>query len=393
MSRPVATRVHTAVVEAVREQLARQGAEVTPERVARALRDQGRPVGDATVLAVHDRLREEVRGAGPLEPLLRMEGVTDVLVNGADAVYLDRGHGLELTEVRFADDDAVRHLAQRLAGLGGRRLDDATPHVDLRLPDGTRLHAVLAPLARPGTMISLRVPRGRAFTLEELVVAGTVHPGGATLLRRVVEARLAFLVSGGTGSGKTTLLSALLGLVDPGHRLVIVEDGSELRPDHPHVVGLESRPANVEGAGEIPMRVLVRQALRMRPDRLVVGEVRGAEITDLLAAMNTGHEGGCGTLHANSAADVPARVEALAVAAGLPRSAAHSQLASAVDVVLHLGRDRDGLRRLVEVGCLERGPDGMVRAVPAVRFARQGPPEEASAAAALGDLIDSRLAR
>jgi pilus assembly protein CpaF len=188
-------------------------------------------------------------------------------------------------------------------------------------------------------------------------------------------------------------LSALLGLVDPGHRLVIVEDGSELRPDHPHVVGLESRPANVEGAGEIPMRVLVRQALRMRPDRLVVGEVRGAEITDLLAAMNTGHEGGCGTLHANSAADVPARVEALAVAAGLPRSAAHSQLASAVDVVLHLGRDRDGLRRLVEVGCLERGPDGMVRAVPAVRFARQGPPEEASAAAALGDLIDSRLAR
>jgi len=393
MSRPVATRVHTAVVEAVREQLARQGAEVTPERVARALRDQGRPVGDATVLAVHDRLREEVRGAGPLEPLLRMEGVTDVLVNGADAVYLDRGHGLELTEVRFADDDAVRRLAQRLAGLGGRRLDDATPHVDLRLPDGTRLHAVLAPLARPGTTISLRVPRGRAFTLEELVVAGTVHPGGATLLRRVVEARLAFLVSGGTGSGKTTLLSALLGLVDPGHRLVIVEDGSELRPDHPHVVGLESRPANVEGAGEIPMRVLVRQALRMRPDRLVVGEVRGAEITDLLAAMNTGHEGGCGTLHANSAADVPARVEALAVAAGLPRSAAHSQLASAVDVVLHLGRDRDGLRRLVEVGCLERGPDGMVRAVPAVRFARQGPPEEASAAAALGDLIDSRLAR
>jgi len=201
MSRPVATRVHTAVVEAVREQLARQGAEVTPERVARALRDQGRPVGDATVLAVHDRLREEVRGAGPLETLLRMEGVTDVLVNGADAVYLDRGRGLELTEVRFADDDAVRRLAQRLAGLGGRRLDDATPHVDLRLPDGTRLHAVLAPLARPGTTISLRVPRGRAFTLEELVVAGTVHPGGATLLRRVVEARLAFLVSGGTPPG------------------------------------------------------------------------------------------------------------------------------------------------------------------------------------------------
>ncbi|MGI8901615.1 MAG: TadA family conjugal transfer-associated ATPase [Nocardioides sp.] len=393
MTRAVTSRVHTAVVEAVREQLARQGAEVTPEQVARALRDQGRPVGDATVLAVHDRLLEEVGGAGPLEPLLRLPGVTDVLVNGADAVYLDRGRGLELTDVRFTDDDGVRHLAQRLAGLGGRRLDDASPHVDLRLPDGTRFHAVLSPLARPGTTISLRVPRGRVFTLEDLVDAGTVPSGGAALLRRIVEARLAFLVSGGTGSGKTTLLSALLGLVDPGDRLIVVEDASELRPDHPHVVGLESRPANVEGAGEIPMRVLVRQALRMRPDRLVVGEVRGAEITDLLAAMNTGHEGGCGTLHANSAADVPARVEALAMAAGLPQSAAHSQLASAVDVVLHLGRDRDGLRRLVEVGCLERGRDGMVRVVPAVRFARQGPPEEAAAATSLGDLLDARLTR
>lgn len=364
------------VLDAVREQLARTGATLTPDVVARALRAQGRPVGDATVLAVHDLLRQDVLGAGPLEPLLRLPGVTDVLVNGADAVYVDRGEGLERTGTRFADDAAVRRLAQRLAGSVGRRLDHATPYVDLRLPDGTRFHAVLAPLSRPGTVISLRVPRGRVFTVPELREHGTVNADAASLLHRLVSARLAFLVSGGTGSGKTTLLSALLSLVDPGHRMVIVEDASELRPEHPHVVGLESRPANVEGAGEVPMRVLVRQALRMRPDRLVVGEVRGDEVTDLLAAMNTGHEGGCGTLHANSAADVPARVEALAMAAGMSQDAAHSQLASAVDAVVHLARGPDGRRRVAEVAVLRRGPDGRVLAEPALTFAADGTTRE-----------------
>ena len=379
------------VVDAVREHLAQEGSEVTAEAVARALRDQGRPVGDAAVLALHDRLRQDVLGAGPLEPLLRLPGVTDVLVNGPDAVYVDRGDGLERTEVRFADDAAVRRLAQRLAGSAGRRLDDASPHVDLRLGDGTRLHAVLAPIARPGTSISLRVPRRRCFTLDELSAAGTLHPVAARLLHQVVDARLAFVVSGGTGSGKTTLLSALLGLVPPGERIVVVEDSSELRPDHPHVIGLESRTANVEGAGEIPMRTLVRQALRMRPDRLVVGEVRGDEVADLLAAMNTGHEGGCGTVHANSAGDVPARFEALAMAAGMPQAAVHSQLASAVDVVLHLSRDRAGRRRLGEVAVLVRRAGGVVEAAPAVRFAADGSITEHPAADALARLLDERL--
>ncbi len=316
-------------------------------------------------------------------------GVTDVLVNGPDAVYLDRGAGLELTAVRFPDDEAVRRLAQRLAAAGGRRLDDATPFVDLRLPDGTRFHAVLAPLSRPGTSVSLRVPRGRVFSLDELVTSGSLDGRGARLLRRVVASRLSFLVSGGTGSGKTTLLSALLSLVDRRDRLVLVEDASELRPDHPHVVGLEARPANVEGAGEIPLRTLVRQALRMRPDRLVVGEVRGAEVTDLLAALNTGHEGGCGTLHANSASDVPARVEALAMAAGLPRSAVHSQLASAVDVVLHLTRDRS-VRRLAEVAVLERSDTGEVHSVAAALVGRDGVTREGPGAPMLGRLLEDR---
>jgi pilus assembly protein CpaF len=355
------------VLVSVREHLARDGAQLTPQRVAQALREDGRPVGDTTVLAVHDALRRDVHGAGPLDPLLGLPGVTDVLVNGPGQVWLDRGEGLELTDLSFPDEDAVRRLAQRLAATAGRRLDDASPYVDLRLPDGTRFHAVLAPIARPGTVLSLRVPRRRVFSLDALREAGALSAEGAALLHRVVRRRLAFVVSGGTGSGKTTLLNALLTLCDPAERIVLVEDSSELRPEHPHVVALEARPPNIEGSGEVTVRTLVRQALRMRPDRLVVGEVRGAEVVDLLAAMNTGHEGGCGTLHANSAADVPNRVASLAMAAGMPREAALTQLASAVDLVVHLHRPPRGPRRVRDVGVLlARGSE--VTVAPAVTF-------------------------
>lgn len=372
---PGGPSVNDASLESVRARLAADGGVLTPDRVARALRADG-PVGDATVLAVHDALRRDIEGAGPLEPLLATPAVTDVLVNGAGQVWIDRGNGLELTAVRFADDEAVRRLAQRLAAGAGRRLDDATPYADLRLPGGVRLHAVLAPVSRPGTVLSLRVPDARLLDLDGLRAAGLFGVAGQRVLARIVDARCAFLVTGGTGSGKTTLLNALLGEVDHGERIVLVEDAGELRPDHPHVVGLEARPPNVEGAGEITLRTLVRQALRMRPDRLVVGEVRGAEVVDLLAAMNTGHEGGCGTVHANSAGDLPARIESLATAAGLGRVAAHSQLASAVDVVVHLGRTRDGGRRLREIGVLERHGE-TVEIASAITFddagARAGP--------------------
>jgi pilus assembly protein CpaF len=378
--------VDPAVLDDVRARLARDGVALTPEYVARALREPGRPVGDQAVLAVHDALRLDVLGAGPLEPLLRTPGVTDVLVNGAEQVWMDRGAGLERCRVAFPDDAAVRRLAQRLAASAGRRLDDASPYVDVRLADGTRFHAVLAPLARPGTLLSLRVPRARVFTLEELVAAGTMPAPGAELLHRLVERRRAFLVSGGTGAGKTTVLNALLSLVDPAERLVLVEDASELRPAHPHVVALEARPPNLEGAGAVPLQALVRQALRMRPDRLVVGEVRGAEVVDLMAAMNTGHEGGCGTLHANSAADVPSRIEALALAAGLHRAAAHGQLASAVDVVVHLGRT-GGRRRLAELGVLRRRARGDVVVDAAVAFGADGTTREGPGAARLAELL------
>jgi len=367
-----------ALVDTVRERLAREPGELTPHRVAEALRATGRPVGDATVLHVYEALRRDVLGAGPLEPLLRLPGVTDVVVNGPDQVYADTGAGLQPTDVRLPDEASVRRLAQRLAALGGRRLDDAAPTVDVRLVDGTRCHAVLPPVARPGTLISLRVPRARALTMDELVSSGMLSPDARALLVRVVRSRAAFVVSGGTGSGKTTLLAALLSQCDQSERLVVVEDSHELVPDHPHCVWLEARPANIEGSGEITVRTLVRQALRMRPDRLVVGEVRGGEVVDLLAALNTGHEGGCGTLHANSALDVPARIEALALAAGLGREAAHSQFAAAVDLVLHLVQGPDGGRRLRELAVPSRGSDGLVAMTPAAVFdtdgmARAGP--------------------
>jgi pilus assembly protein CpaF len=366
------------LVDRVRCRLAMTGAAPTPAKVTAALRAEGRVLSDAVVLGVVSALRAELAGFGPLEPLVRDPAVTDVLVNAPAEVWVDRGGGLERAAVSFPDDVTVRRLAQRLVSAAGRRLDDACPYADAMLPDGTRLHAVLPPVAPGTTLLSLRVPRRQTFALTELESAGSVPAEGAAWLRAIVRSRLAFLVSGGTGTGKTTLLSTLLGLAEPGERLLLVEDSAELRPDHPHVVRLEARPANVESAGEITLRDLVRQALRMRPDRLVVGEVRGAEVVDLLAALNTGHEGGCGTVHANSAADVPARLEALAVAAGLSRAAVHAQVAAGLDAVVHVTRDGEGLRRVAEIHVLERRPDGLVESVPALEFdalVRPGPGE------------------
>lgn len=364
------------LLDAVRQRLAQSGAAPTPAGVAAALRAQGRLLGDAEVLSAADELRGELVGTGVLEPLLADSAVTDVLVSAPDRVWVDRGRGLELTGVTFRDAASVRRLAQRLAAVAGRRLDDARPWVDARLPDGTRMHAVLPPVSVGSTCLSLRVVRPQAFSLAELVAAGTVPPGGDRLLRALVEARVSYLISGGTGAGKTTLLSSLLGAVGERERIVLAEDSAELRPDHPHVVRLESRPANQEGAGRVTLRDLVRQALRMRPDRLVVGEVRGAEVTELLAALNTGHEGGCGTVHANAAEHVPARLEALGTAAGLDRAALHSQLAAALSVVVHLVRDRAGQRRIAEVHVLGRDAAGLVMTEPALRWGGAGFVEE-----------------
>lgn len=347
------------VVDRVRRRLAVTGVDPTPHSVAEALRAEDQLWGTTSVLAIVDRLRGEVLGAGVLQPLLDLPGVTDVLVNGSRGVFVDTGHGLERRhDVLLDDEGSVRRLAQRLAATAGRRLDDASPWVDGRLPDGTRLHAVLAPVARTGTAISLRVPARRAFGMAELERSGSVAPPMGQALRELVAARRSFLVTGGTGSGKTTVLAALLALVPSNERIVVVEDSDELRPRHPHVLGMVARPANVEGVGAVDLRDLVRQALRMRPDRLVVGEVRGAEVVDLLAALNTGHEGGAGTVHANAPDDVPARLEALGIAAGLTREAVHAQAGAALDALVHVARAPDGRREVAELATVGTDTDG-----------------------------------
>jgi pilus assembly protein CpaF len=343
-----------------------------------------RPVLPAVVPAASDRPTPP-GGAGALMALLAQADVTDVLVNGAE-VWVDRGRGLRRAGVWLGSPADVRGLAQRLAAAAGRRLDDGSPFVDARLPDGTRLHAVLPPVARDGPYLSLRTLRRRAFTLAELVAAGTLDAAAAGLLSAIVAARLAYLVTGGTGSGKTTLLATLLSLVPPAERIVIVEDAAELRPTHPHVVALEARPSNVEGAGEVTLRDLVRQALRMRPDRLIVGECRGPEVIDLLGALNTGHEGGAGTLHANSPADVPARLEALGLLGGVPRAALHAQIGAALQVLVHLRTTAAG--RILDEVCLLLPATGSrsVSAIPAWRRGKDPGP----AAAALADLLRRR---
>jgi pilus assembly protein CpaF len=347
------------------------------------LAEAGGIVDDAAFAVLRREIRAELSGAGPLEPLLALPGVTDVLVNGPDAVWIDRGQGLERCQVCFPDDGAVRRLAQRLASAAGRRLDDAAPFADAALADGTRLHVVLPPLA-PNTTLSLRVLARERLSLVHLQRRGAMGAEAAALLRAVVEARLAFVVTGGAGVGKTTLLGALLGLADPRERLVVIEDAPELVVDHPHVVRLRARDANIEGAGAVGLRELVRQALRMRPDRLVVGEFRGAEMVELLVALNTGHEGGAATVHANSAADVPSRFLALGALAGVRSSAVTALVASALDVVVHLRRDPAGRRVLDEIGLLTAS-GRRLRVTAAWHRDRPGP-----AATALTDLIEAR---
>lgn len=390
--------VTTELLDRVRRRLAGESAEPEPARVAAAIRaEAGGMLGDTDLLRALRLLQTELTGAGVLEPLLHDPLVADVLVTAPDAVWVDRGRGVSRTAVTFPDEAAVRRLAQRLALSAGRRLDDAQPWVDGQLSGremvfgesfGVRLHAVLAPVARGGTCLSLRVLRPATQDLDTLTRAGTVPPGADVLLRRMIRARLAFLVVGGTGAGKTTLLSALLAEVDRAERIICVEDAAELAPPHPHVVRLVARPPNIEGAGEITLRDLVRQALRMRPDRIVVGEVRGAEVVDLLTALNTGHDGGAGTVHANSPREVPARLEALAGSGGMDRGALHSLLAAAVQVVLHVQRGSDGTRQLREIGVVQRDTSGWVQIRPAWQAGGDAP-----AAGMLEALLAERLGR
>lgn len=309
------------------------------------------------VVGLGRRLRQAIAGAGPLlDPLLSDRSVTDVLVNGGRGVWVDRGNGMERDERAsrgLSDDSSVRALAVRLAAACGQRLDDSSPIVDGTFPDGLRLHAVLPPLAAEGTLISMRAHRPVSFTLAELAEGGMFDRFALRLLLALVAHRANVIVSGATGSGKTTLLAAVLGEVPSDERILVIEESAELRPSHPHVVHLQVRRANVQGAGEVALSELVRAAMRMRPDRIVLGECRGAEVREVLTALNTGHEGGWATIHANSAADVPARLTALGALAGMSEDVVAAQAASALDAVVHIER-RDGVRVLTQVAVLER---------------------------------------
>lgn len=341
---------------------------VTASRVAAAVQAAGKMLGTAGSLAAVERISAELNGLGPLQELTRDPAVTDIFVNAPDAVWLDRGNGLERSAVSFAGESQVRALASRLVAAGGRRLDDGSPCVDVRLDGGYRIHAVLPPISTAGTLLSVRIRREQVFTMDELRCGGMFGKAVQDVLQRVVGHKLSFLISGATGSGKTTLLSTMLSQCSPRERMVLIEDASELNPVHPHVVSLESRHGNLEGGGEVDLGELVRQALRMRPDRLVVGECRGAEVRELLTAMNTGHTGGGGTIHANTATAVPARLTALGALAGLGQEAVRLQVSSALDVVIHVDRLPRG-RQVSCIGVMEDGQGGLT-VVPALEIRR-----------------------
>jgi pilus assembly protein CpaF len=290
--------------------------------------------------------------------LLSNPNITDIFVNGHKEVWIDQGQGLEKSKLTFLNEESVRSLAQRLALSTGRRLDQSQPYVDAQLSKTIRLHAVLGPVANPGTVISLRIHRPQIMSISELVLNKTLTTSQKDFLNQITKEKKSFVICGGTGSGKTTLLNSLLSEVNRNQRIVIIEDSRELNPQHPHVVSLEGRPANIEGMGLITMKDLIKQSLRMRADRLIIGEVRGAEVIDWLGALNTGHTGSAGTIHANSIQEVIIRFESLGLMAGLSKEVIHSQLRTALNYVIHIERNSEGKRQVTSIGEFQTGSIG-----------------------------------
>jgi pilus assembly protein CpaF len=294
---------------------------------------------------------DEMVGLGPIEPLLQDQTVSDILINGPDMIYVERRGKLELTSLKFRHNDHVMHVAQRIASSVGRSIDESNPMLDARLQDGSRVNVVIPPLALKGPCVSIRKFSRTVLDFNAFVNAGSLSPELAAALEIAARCRLNIIVAGGTGSGKTTLLNALSRMIDHTERIVTIEDAAELKLQQEHVISLETRPPNIEGRGQVDQRALVKNALRMRPDRIVIGEVRGAETFDMLQAMNTGHDGSMSTVHANSARDALARIENMVLmgTGNMPAKSIRSQIASAVDLVVHTERMRDGVRRVTEL--------------------------------------------
>jgi pilus assembly protein CpaF len=352
----VRDRIHAALIEELGPQLAGVDVGDGPlrERVrgdvrARVAGEPGLALADRTRLV--DEIVDDVLGHGPLERLLRDDSVTEIMVNGPFDIWVERGGRLSPTEVRFADDDHLRRIINKIVASVGRRVDESSPMCDARLPDGSRVNAVVPPVSLTGPLLTIRKFGSDRMTMADLLTAGTLTPAAVEFLDLCLKAELNVLISGGTGSGKTTLLNALSGGIPDEDRIVTIEDAAELKLQQRHVLRLEARPANIEGEGEIAIRDLVRNSLRMRPDRVIVGEVRGAEALDMLQAMNTGHDGSLGTVHANSARDALARVETMVLMAGydLPVRAIRHQVASALDLVVHLERVPGGARQVTSI--------------------------------------------
>jgi pilus assembly protein CpaF len=306
-------------------------------------------------------MADEILGYGPIEPLLRDPTVTEVMVNRPDQVFCERFGKIELTDISFRDIEHIRHVIDKIVTPLGRRVDESSPMVDARLPDGSRVNAIIQPLSLNGPVLTIRKFSVDPYTVEDLIGFGSLTQGMAAFLAACVKVKLNCIVSGGTGSGKTTLLNVLSSFIPDGERIVTIEDAAELKLHQPHVVRLESRPPNIEGKGEIKIRDLVRNSLRMRPDRIIVGEVRGGEALDMLQAMNTGHEGSISTVHANSPRDALSRMETMVMMSGmeLPSRAIREQVASAIHIIIQIGRMSDGSRKVVSVSEVQ-GMEGNV---------------------------------
>jgi pilus assembly protein CpaF len=352
----VKDRIHSALITELGPQLA--AAELNTDLLRERVRNEVRArlaAERGLALADRDRLVEEITddtlGHGPIEKLLADDSVTEIMVNGADDVWIERRGRLYETNVRFSDDAHLRRIITKIASQVGRRIDESSPLLDARLPDGSRINAVLPPLSLSGPLLTIRKFGRQRFDLEDMIRLGTLNRSAVDLLEACLRSELNILVSGGTGSGKTTLLNAMSTVISDDERIVTIEDAAELRLNQQHVLRLESRPPNIEGEGEISIRDLVRNALRMRPDRIIVGEVRGAEALDMLQAMNTGHDGSLSTIHANSPRDALARVETMVLMAGfdLPVRAIRQQVASALDLIVQLERSADGTRRVTAI--------------------------------------------
>jgi len=298
-----------------------------------------------------DEVMDELLGLGPLEPLLKDESITDILVNGCETVFVERGGTLQRVPTRFQDEKHLMRIIQKIVSAVGRRIDESSPFVDARLKDGSRVNAIVAPLALDGSLLSIRKFAKVPISMKKLVDLGSVPEAMAEVLQAIVSSRRNVLISGGTGSGKTTMLNALSSFIDPRERIVTIEDSAELQLQQEHVARLETRPPNIEGRGEVSQRDLVKNALRMRPDRIIVGEVRGGEALDMLQAMNTGHDGSLTTAHSNSPRDTLHRIETMTLMAGmeLPLRAVREQISAAFDLVVHLARLSDGTRRVTQV--------------------------------------------